>query len=75
MFLGPHISCAEALPLELVSYSLEILDNEVEIIFETAAERDLDYFVIESSTDGNYWQEVGSLKLVVIVLQIKSIAT
>jgi hypothetical protein len=62
VFLGPHISCAEALPLELVSYSLEISNNEVTINFETASERDLDYYIIESSTDGSYWQELTSIK-------------
>ena len=35
-----------------------------ELSFSTASERDLDYFVIEVSRDGSYWQELGTIDAV-----------
>lgn len=52
------------LPIELLSYSAETIGNEVEINFTTATERDVDYFVVENSRDGSYWQQVATIEAV-----------
>jgi hypothetical protein len=60
---GPgDIGCATVLPVELLSFSLEIINNFVEISFATASEREIDYFVVEVSRNGSYWQEVATVK-------------
>lgn len=58
---GTQLGCGILLPIELAAFSYEILDEKVQISFTTASERDIDYFIIESSKDGSYWQEVGTL--------------
>lgn len=50
------------LPIELLSFSLENVSNTVELTFETASERDMDYFEIENSRDGNYWQSISKIQ-------------
>lgn len=50
--------CGGLLPVEIVDFSLEYIDNQVEITFVSSSERNLDYYVVEVSKDGNYWQEL-----------------
>ncbi|MGV3632619.1 MAG: T9SS type A sorting domain-containing protein [Bacteroidota bacterium] len=58
---GVFLGCGVALPVELVDYSVEYQNDIAEISFATASERDLDYFVVEMSRDGSYWQELGTV--------------
>lgn len=61
---GVNLGCGVMLPVELVSYSVEYINDIAELSFVTASERDLDYFVIEVSRDGSYWQELGTVNAV-----------
>lgn len=56
------LGCAIMLPVELIDFSILIKNQGVELNFTSASERDLDYYVIESSRDGSFWQEVQTLK-------------
>ncbi len=61
---GISLGCGVALPVELVNFSIEYINDMAELSFSTASERDLDYFVIEVSRDGSYWQELGTIDAV-----------
>lgn len=58
---GIQLGCGIVLPIELQSYGLQVINDQVQISFTTASERDIDYFVVESSKDGSYWQELGTI--------------
>lgn len=59
--LCPVISTT--LPIELLSFEgKEISENEVELKWETATEKNNDYFVIEKSYDGIYFNEIDKVK-------------
>ncbi|MES2589083.1 MAG: T9SS type A sorting domain-containing protein [Bacteroidota bacterium] len=57
-----QLGCAVILPIELIDFSFQNIDDQVLIQWTTASERDNDYFYIEHSKDGYYWQEVGIIK-------------
>ena len=59
---GVNLGCGIALPVELISYNIDYLDDVAELSFVTASERDLDYYIVEVSRDGAYWQELGRIK-------------
>ncbi|MBI2258358.1 MAG: T9SS type A sorting domain-containing protein [Flavobacteriia bacterium] len=64
-WVGPdNIGCSNALPVELISFNLEIINEKVELSFVTSTERELDYYIIESSRDGSFWQEISSVKAI-----------
>lgn len=47
------------LPVELLSYDIKVIDNtRVQIDWQTATETNNDYFTIERSQDGEFWEEV-----------------
>lgn len=51
--------CSTLLPIELLSFSAEPMNNEfVELTWTTASEIDNDYFVVERSADGVHWEPV-----------------
>ncbi len=53
---------ASSLPVELVNFSSQVLDNEVVVLtWETASEMNNDYFIVEHSTDGSDYTPVGHL--------------
>lgn len=56
-------SCtAFTLPVELIEFDLKKSEERAVIIhWETASERDNDYFVVEKSRDGSTWEEVGKV--------------
>ena len=63
--LGPSSLgiCGIVLPVELLSFEVETINNdEVTLNWETASERENDYFIVESSKDGNYWQTIEEVK-------------
>jgi hypothetical protein len=45
-------SCNSALPVELVSFRADVVDNNVELNWTTGSEYNSDYFTIERSEDG-----------------------
>jgi len=56
------IECAiQFLPVELVSFDAFPQENDVVIRWETASEKDNDYFVVERSTDLQNWSKVGQI--------------
>jgi hypothetical protein len=46
------------LPVELVSFEGELLDGKVELSWETASEKENDYFEVQKSVDGNRFIEI-----------------
>ncbi|MCV9386409.1 T9SS type A sorting domain-containing protein [Reichenbachiella ulvae] len=50
-----------ALPVELISFTANLLEDAVEIKWSTASEIDNDYFVIERSTDGKIYEALGEV--------------
>lgn len=51
-----------ALPIELLNFEIHVINQEeVEIIWETGQEINNDYFSIERSVDGMYWEEIGQI--------------
>lgn len=53
--------CPLTLPIELLSFSVENVDNENVVNWVTASERDNDYFTIEHSSDGYNWNSIGKI--------------
>lgn len=57
------IECSiQFLPVELVSFDAFPQENDVVIRWETASEKDNDYFVVERSTDLQNWSKVGEIE-------------
>lgn len=55
-------SALNPLPVELIDFTANCVDDGTELRWTTASERNNDHFLIEHSTDGNNWQEVGRVK-------------
>ena len=53
------ITFTAPLPIELVRFSGEQIGNNATLNWETATEKDNDYFIIERSIDGKDWLRVG----------------
>ncbi|MBK8339861.1 MAG: hypothetical protein IPK99_07610 [Flavobacteriales bacterium] len=59
-FGSATISCIPVLlPVELISFTAYCRDNEVNLQWSTASERDNDHFAIERSADGYAWETIG----------------
>ena len=52
---------SNVLPITLLSFSAEAREGSVLCNWVTAAEINNDYFTIERSKDGNYWEKVGTI--------------
>lgn len=50
------------LPVELIEFNAEAEKNKVNLNWSTASERNSDYFTIERTTDGENFEEIGSIK-------------
>lgn len=48
-----------ALPIELIKFNYNIQNEMIELVWQTDLELGNDYFVIEKSTDGKYFQPLG----------------
>jgi hypothetical protein len=46
------------LPIELLSFNVVSMDNAVLINWSTASEINNDYFTVERSIDGSYWEDI-----------------
>lgn len=55
-------STSSPLPIELLSFSGEEVNNEVELNWSTAAERENDYFTIERSQDAEKFEVIGTVE-------------
>ncbi|MBL4705736.1 MAG: hypothetical protein JKY54_14520, partial [Flavobacteriales bacterium] len=49
------------LPVELLSFNAVLNENKVELTWTTASEVNNDYFVIEKSPNGIFWEEVSQM--------------
>jgi hypothetical protein len=64
-YQGPLvITCISALPIVLLDFSIEYIDDQVQLNWTTGSEKDNDYFLLESSKEGYYWNEVARVKSV-----------
>jgi hypothetical protein len=51
-------SCNTALPVELVSFRADVVDDDVELSWTTGSEFNSDYFTVERSEDGMHFSQV-----------------
>ena len=56
------VFCSTVLPVELLGFYSETNETAVKLHFQTGSERDLIYFIVESSTDGNEWTELAKIE-------------
>ena len=56
------INCSSVLPIELISFDCDTDDDIVNLKWTTASEINNDYFIIEHSTDGYEWNEIGEVE-------------
>jgi hypothetical protein len=52
---------ASPLPVEMLSFSEECLENIVKLVWQTASEHNSSYFEIERSELGNDWEQIGTV--------------
>jgi hypothetical protein len=58
---GASLNCA-ALPITLIQFDGQLLDNTVYLNWSTASEKNNDHFEIERSFDAKNWQKIGTIK-------------
>jgi hypothetical protein len=61
-FTFGSVSAANALPIELVDFDATLISEQVEINWKTLSEINNDYFTIERSADGIYYESVSKIK-------------
>jgi hypothetical protein len=59
--LSPTAGCT-ILPIELVSFTAKRIDNQVNLNWKTASEKNNDYFSVERSADGFNFEEIEKIK-------------
>lgn len=59
---GVQCFSPSALPIELIEYSAENKTNSIILTWTTLSERENDYFLVQRSKDGAYWEEIGKIK-------------
>lgn len=59
---GVNLGCGVLLPVEMLDFSVENINERVNIVWTTGSERDNSYFTVESSKDGFYWETLGTVK-------------
>lgn len=59
--LNNTASCT-ILPIELISFTAKRIDNEVRLGWQTASEKNNDYFSVERSLDGINFEEIKTIK-------------
>ncbi len=57
---GPTFWANTPLPIDLLSFDVELVGDEVEIVWTSASETNCSGYDIEKSSDGRLWQVVGS---------------
>lgn len=58
---GSGVGSNNPLPVELISFEAELIDDEVLLSWLTASEIDNDYFTVQKSRDGYLWQHVSDI--------------
>jgi len=53
----PDNFCDQALPIELSLFEVNPFGNHAELVWQTSSERNNEYFTIERSSDGQFWEE------------------
>ena len=63
-FSGTASLDCNILPVELSTFEVDYISDQgvVDIVWETESERDNDYFVLERSSDGQYYEEIARIK-------------
>ncbi len=51
-----------ALPIELTYFDAVLVEDKVELLWETVTEINNDYFIVERSTDAENWEYVGEIE-------------
>ncbi|MBK7130998.1 MAG: hypothetical protein IPM74_18620 [Crocinitomicaceae bacterium] len=58
-FVGPGVLCQNcSLPIELISFTAELIEGVVDLKWQTASEEENDYFVVQRSIDGFTWESI-----------------
>lgn len=57
-----NIPIGSPLPIELLNFDVSQENNQVNLNWSTASERDNDYFTIERTTDGINYEKIGEIK-------------
>lgn len=53
-----HFKIGVPMPVELISFTVKVVDKKVELYWETASETNNNYFTIERTTDGGNYEPV-----------------
>ena len=59
--LEKSFTTSESLPVELLYFKSKEQSNGVLLMWETLVEINNDYFLIEKSTDGQFWEEIATI--------------
>jgi 1,4-alpha-glucan branching enzyme len=57
-----YVGWGTVIPVELMSFSAKANKNAADLIWQTASERDNDFFAVERSFDGQNFTEIGRVK-------------
>lgn len=52
------MGCSFLLPIELIQFELENMENKIAINWSTTSEKNTDYFLVERSGDGMNWKKI-----------------
>lgn len=56
------MGCSFLLPIELIQFEIENLENKIAINWSTTSEKNTDYFLVERSEDGMNWEKIAQEK-------------
>lgn len=59
--LASSTSAQNPLPVELVTFTANLVDDHVLVSWQTSSEKNNDYFTVKKSTNGKDWRVVGTL--------------
>ncbi|NVO03092.1 MAG: T9SS type A sorting domain-containing protein, partial [Bacteroidetes bacterium] len=59
---GSLSSAINPLPVEMMNFNAECLNNHTKLLWQTASEMNNDYFEIEQSENSEDWQSIGKVK-------------
>lgn len=61
---GITLGCGIILPVELINFSVNHIDQKAYISFTTNSEHNLDYFILESSQNGTDWKKLSEIRAI-----------
>lgn len=64
IFFSSFTSCPSPLPIELIRFDANYVDKYVELVWETGAEINNDFFTIQKSVDATNWEFLKNVKAV-----------